>query len=112
MDDEVERLRAKSCDRMRSARLRDGFNEDTRSINHAEHGPPGVRTRARVIAPVALVEPHLIRAGDITDIGIVLGFRVDDEGCRISRVVVWSAAQKEVLIRARPLHRWARTRAA
>src|SRR5882724_8635286 len=62
--------------RVRAGRLRDGFDQDAGRVDHPEHGllVRGGRTLgsgyfavpvgARVVASIALVEPHFIRADD------------------------------------------------
>src|SRR5439155_25825231 len=69
--------------RVRAGRLRDGFDQDAGRVDHAEHGGLGRTTRGRaipvgagVVAPIALVEPDLVRADDAVDMGEILGRRV------------------------------------
>ena len=95
--------------RVRAGRLGDGFDQDAGPVDDAEHGRLVRRGRtggrcfaipvgARVVAPVALVEPDLIRADDVADVRKVLGLRVDDERGRIARVVGRSAAQQQIVM--------------
>ena len=67
--------------RVRAGRLRDGLDQDAGPVDHAEHGrlrvsnPPVCQSCWRpVVAPVALVEPDLIRADDAVDAGVLLVF--------------------------------------
>src|SRR5437762_12988751 len=75
--------------RVRAGRLRDGLDQDAGRVDHTEHGCLvrsgraggssyfAIPVGARVVAPIALVEPHLVRADDTVDVGEMLGRRVD-----------------------------------
>src|SRR5215831_15789632 len=95
--------------RVRPGGLRNGFNQNAGAVYDAEHGRLLGRVRTgcrgfaipvggRVVAPVALVEPDLIGADDVADVGKVLGRSVDDQRGRVARVVRRSAAQQQIVM--------------
>src|SRR6266704_5052442 len=52
--------------RVRAGRLRDGLDQDIGfRVDHAEYGTARLPVGAGVIAPIALVEPDLIRADNV-----------------------------------------------
>src|SRR5439155_16195081 len=55
---------------------------------------------ARVVAPVALVEPDFIRADNAVDVGEMLGGRVDDQRAPVGRIVGLSAPQQQIVMRS------------
>src|SRR5712675_673441 len=76
-----------------------GRGADRRGVaDHAKHGGLlgcrraggkarlAVAVRGRVVAPVALVEPHLVGAGDVGDVGVVMGRGVDHQRGDVVRV--------------------------
>src|SRR4029077_2636840 len=77
--------------RVRPGGLRNGFDQDAGAVDDAEHGCLVGRGRTgvsgylaipvggRVVAPIPLVEPDLIRADDVADVRKILGLRVDHE---------------------------------
>jgi len=52
---------------------------------------------AGVVAPIALVEPHLIRADDAVDVGVVLRRCVDDERAVVRGIVRRRATEEQVV---------------
>ena len=98
--------------RVRAGRLRDGLDQHAGRRRSRRARPPvaprsdrGARYFAipvggRVVAPVALVEPDLIRADDAADVGKVLGLRVDDQRGRVARVVGRRAAEQQIVMRS------------
>ena len=97
--------------RVRAGRLRDGLDQNTGPVDHAEHcclvrsiERTGGRcfaipVGARVVAPVALVEPDFIRADDAVDVGEMLGRRVDDQRAGVGRIVGEVQPGADVMLR-------------
>jgi len=84
--------------RMRPGRLRDGLDQDARSVDDAQHGAADRPARAGIIAVVADIEPHLIGTGYAANVRIIFGYRVDHQRGRVARVVLRGTAQQQVRI--------------
>jgi hypothetical protein len=87
--------------RVRARRLWDCLDQEFGScIDYPEHGAADRSICAQIVALVALVEPDLVRTGDIYDVNGVRGRDINNLGARVARVIARSAAQQYNVIRS------------
>src|SRR5260370_33955241 len=93
--DEDEIVLGVSRDRVRAGTLWDGLDQEIGfRVDHAEHSAAGLPVGTRVVAPIALVEPHLVRSDNATAVnGVSLAHRLDDQRARVAGAVGRGSAQ-------------------